>query len=85
MKKILIPVIAATALLIPVASKAAGPKPAGVYDQVWCIDPAGDTVQAEAIDSHAIEQGGKAHAIDLFHANHPDWFCWWELREPASS
>jgi hypothetical protein len=31
------------------------------------------------------EQGGNAHAIELLHANHPDWFCWWEWREPASS
>ena len=86
MRKILIPVIAAMALLLmPVASETAGPERADTYDQVWCIDPAGDTVQAKAIDANAIEQGGKAHAIDLFHANHPDWFCWWEWREPASS
>ena len=41
-----------------------------------CYDPTGTLVQAESVDAHAMEQGGKAHAIDLFNAHHPDWYCW---------
>jgi hypothetical protein len=53
----------------------AGPNRADSYYTVMCIDPGGDEVQAESVDARAIEQGGKAHAIELFNANHPGWSC----------
>jgi hypothetical protein len=40
-----------------------------------CTDPSGADVVAESVDAHAIEQGGKDHAIELFNANHPGWSC----------
>jgi len=80
MRTILIIAIACAALATTAGSAvAAGEKRADTHYVVMCYDPTGTLVQAESVDAHAIEQGGKAHAIDLFNAHHLDWYCWPEL------
>ena len=54
----------------------AGDKRADADDTAMRHDPTGALVQAESFDAHAIEQGGKGNAIDLFNAHHPEWVCW---------
>jgi len=79
MRTILIIAIACAALVTTAGSAAAGEKRADTHYVVMCYDPTGTLVQAESVDARAIEQGGKAHAIDLFNAHHLDWYCWPEL------
>jgi hypothetical protein len=79
MRKILIFTVACVAMVTTAGSAFAGAKRADTYYTVMCFDPMGALVQAESVDAHAIEQGGKRHAIDLFNANHPGWYCWPEL------
>jgi hypothetical protein len=76
MRKLVIIVIAAATLVTTAGSAFAGDKRADTYYVVMCYDPTGALVQAESVDAHAIDQGGKRHAIELFNANHPGWFCW---------
>ena len=76
MRKILILTIACIAIVTTAGSAFAGAKRADRYYTVMCFDPTGALVQAESVDAHAIEQGGKGRAIDLFNANHPGWYCW---------
>jgi len=79
MRKILIPVVAGVlVLVVPASAATAGPKRTDRYYTVMCIDPDGQLVQAESVDGHAIEQGGKGGAIDNFNENHPGWYCWAE-------
>ena len=79
MRTILILVVTSVALVTTATSAIAGEKRADGYYTVMCYDPTGTLVQAESVDAHAIEQGGKAHAIDLFNAHHLDWHCWPKL------
>jgi len=79
MRTILILVMTSVALVTTATSAIAGVKRADTHYVVTCYDPTGALVQAESVDAHAIEQGGKAHAIDLFNAHHLDWYCWPEL------
>ena len=76
MRKILIPLFVVATLFASTPSATAGPTRADAYYTVMCIDPSGQQVEAESVDARAIEQGGKAHAIELFNANHPGWSCW---------
>ena len=78
MKRLLgIGLVAALALaMAPTAF--AGEKRADTYYTVNCIDPDGNHVVAESVDAHAIEQGGKAAAIELFNEHHDGWLCWAE-------
>lgn len=82
MRKLLIPVLAAMVLATwaPTAASAGAPR-ADRYYTVFCVDPADpeNTVEAESVDAHAIEQGGKAAAIAKFSENYPfGWTCWAE-------
>jgi hypothetical protein len=79
MRKILILALACVAMVTTAGSAFAGEKRADSYYTVMCYDPTGALVEAESVDAHAIEQGGKRHAIDLFNDNHPDWYCWPKL------
>jgi hypothetical protein len=79
MRKIMIIVIACAMLVATGGTAFAGDKRVDTYYVVMCYDPTGALVQAESVDAHAIEQGGKAHAIDLFNAHHLDWHCWPKL------
>lgn len=76
MRKIVVIVSASATLIATAGSAFAGEKRADTYYRVMCYDPTGALVQAESVDAHAIDQGGKRHAIDLFNAHHSDWFCW---------
>jgi hypothetical protein len=80
MRKIVVIVIACATLFGTAGSAFAGAKRADSYYTVMCFDPAGALVEAESVDAHAIDQGGKRHAIDLFNAHHPDWYCWAKKR-----
>jgi len=84
MRKLALVAAVGTLVLASAPSALAGPNRAdSYYYTVFCIDPSGNEVQAESVDAHAIDQGGKRHAIDLFNANHPDWSC--EARGPFAS
>ena len=81
MRKILISMFAVATLVVPASSAAADAPRADRYYTVVCVDPANPDVplEAESIDAHAIEQGGKKHAIELFSANYPFHLdCTWE-------
>lgn len=80
MRKLLIPVLAATVLAtwVPTAASA-GDARQDAYYTVMCTTDTGELVAAESVDAHAIEQGGKAAAIAHFSANYPfGWTCWFE-------
>ena len=83
MRKLALVAAVGTLVLASAPSALAGPNRADSYYTVFCTDPDGNHVQAESVDAHAIDQGGKRHAIDLFNANHPDWSC--EARGPFAS
>jgi len=76
MRILVIVLIVCVALVGTAGSAFAGDKRADAYYTVMCYDPTGALVEAESLDAHAIDQGGKGHAIDLFNAHHPDWSCW---------
>ncbi len=76
MRKTMVMLAVAIAAVMAAPSAGATTPRADAYYEVWCIDPSGALVQAETVDAHAIEQGGKDHAIALFVANHPAWNCW---------
>ena len=77
MRKILITVAVAIAAVAVAPSAGATTPRVDTYYEVWCTDGAGNLVQAESVDAHAIEQGGKAAAIDRFSANYPFGLtCW---------
>ena len=76
MRKALLVAFAFVSVVASAGSASAGEKRADTYYTVMCYDPTGALVQAESVDAHTIDQGGKRHAIDLFNAHHPDWFCW---------
>jgi hypothetical protein len=80
MRKLLIPLAVSTALAMwatSAASAASEDHRQDAYYQVHCITDTGGEVLAEAVDAHAIEQGGKGGAIDNFSANYPfGWYCW---------
>jgi hypothetical protein len=78
MRKLVLAAAVGALVLTSAPSALAGPNRAESYYTVNCIDPNDQHVVAESVDAHAIEQGGKGHAIDNFNANHPDWFCWAE-------
>jgi hypothetical protein len=75
MRKLAFAAAVGTLVLASAPSALAGPSRADSYYTVMCIDPGGNQVQAESVDARAIQLGGKDHAIDLFNANHPGWFC----------
>jgi hypothetical protein len=86
MRKILISMFAGAALLVPASAATADTPRVDRYYTVVCVDPANPdvTLEAESIDAHAIEQGGKKHAIELFSANYPFHLdCTWEGPFPA--
>ncbi len=77
MRKLVIPLIACLVVLgFAPAAVAATPR-ADRYYVVVCDD--GN--EYEAVDAHAVEQGGKAHAVALFSQNTPlGLTCWLEPR-----
>jgi hypothetical protein len=76
MKKFVLSVATGVVLLASAPVALATPR-ADSYYEVWCTDADGNLVQAESVDAHAIEQGGKANAIELFSRNYPfGWTCW---------
>jgi hypothetical protein len=73
MRRILIPLIAGVVALGITPSALAGGTREDRYYVVACDD--GNTY--EAVDAHAVEQGGKAHAVWLFSHNTPFGLdCW---------
>jgi hypothetical protein len=76
MRKLVLVAAVAALVLTSASSALAGPNRADSYYTVMCTDPGDQEVVAESVDARAIEQGGKAHAIELFNANHPGWSCW---------
>jgi len=76
MRRLVLAAAVGALVLTAAPSALAGPNRADSYYTVMCTDPGGVEVQAESVDARAIEQGGKAHAIELFNANHPGWSCW---------
>ena len=82
MRKLALVAAVGTLVLASAPSALAGPNRADSYYTVFCTDPDGNHVQAESVDAHAIEQGGKDHAIALFNANHPGWSC--EAKRPLT-
>ena len=83
MRKLLIPLAASAALAMwsPVAASAASQDHRqDAYYQVHCIVLlTGDEILSEAVDAHAIEQGGKAGAIANFSQHYPfGYSCWAE-------
>ena len=83
MRKLVFAVAVGALALAAAPSALAGPNRADGYYTVYCTDPDGNDVVAESLDAHAIEQGGKDHAITLFNENHPGWSC--EARIPPAS
>ena len=75
MRKLVLAAAVGASVLAAAPSALAGPNRADSYYTVVCTDPDGQAVVAESVDARAIEQGGKAHAIELFNANHPGWSC----------
>jgi hypothetical protein len=73
MKKILLSTILGAAMLLPASAATADTPRVDRYYTVVCFDPADPetAIEAESIDAHAIEQGGKKHAIELFSQNYP--------------
>src|SRR5205085_1308890 len=68
-------VVAAALAWAPTAAHAR----ADTYYEVWCTDADGNLIQAESVDAHAIDQGGKGESILKFSEhNHCGWTCWWE-------
>ncbi len=77
MRKILVSVVVSLAAFAAIPTAHATTPRADAYYQVWCTDSDGNLVQAESVDAHSIEQGGKAAAIAHFSANFPfGWTCW---------
>jgi hypothetical protein len=77
MRKVAILLAIMAALLASTPMAVASTPRHDTYYEVWCTDGEGNLVQAESIDVHAIEVGGKGHAIDLFSNNYPfDYDCW---------
>ena len=77
MRKFVLSVIAGAAFLASSPTAVAATPRADTYYQVWCTDGEGNLIHAESVDAHAIEQGGKAHAIELFNRNYPfGYTCW---------
>jgi hypothetical protein len=79
MRRLMIPLVVSTALAVwapgPASAKGQGRQDA--YYEVWCTTDTGELVQAESVDAHAIEQGGKGHAIENFNEHYPfGWTCW---------
>jgi hypothetical protein len=73
MRKFLIPVIAGVIALGCAPSALAGTQRADSYYVVRC----NDGNDYEAVDAHAVEQGGKALAVWLFSHNTPFGLeCW---------
>lgn len=71
-------VVGVSALAWAPAADAASPR-ADTYYVVMCTDTDGNLIQAESVDAHAIEQGGKAQAIALFSQHYPFGLtCWAE-------
>jgi len=74
--KSLAAIAASVALVLALAAPAAaGEKRNDTYYTAHCTDPAGNEVDAESVDAHAIEQGGKVAAIQHWLRAHPDWAC----------
>jgi hypothetical protein len=71
--------IVAAALACASTPTAAFAQRADSYYEVWCTDADGNLIQAESVDAHSIDQGGKGEAIKKFSENYPfGWTCWWE-------
>jgi hypothetical protein len=75
MRKLVLAAAVGALVLASAPAALAGPNRADAYYTVFCTDPSGSDVVAESVDAHAIEQGGKDHAITLFNENHPGWSC----------
>ncbi len=79
MKKLAVLLATGVVLLASAPVALADSPRADSFYVVHCTDDQGNPVEAEAVDAHAIEQGGKAHAIELFSRNFPfGWTCWAE-------
>jgi hypothetical protein len=76
MRKLVLAAATGALVLATAPAALAGPNRADSYYTVMCTDPDGVVNAAESVDAHAIEQGGKAAAVDNFNASHPGWFCW---------
>ena len=71
MSKILITLIAGALAVVPTSVALAATPRADTYYVVRCAD--GN--EYEAVDAHAVELGGKAHAVELF-SQHTGLQCW---------
>ncbi|HLA16190.1 MAG TPA: hypothetical protein VJZ72_04750 [Candidatus Limnocylindrales bacterium] len=70
MRKLALAAVAGALLMATAPIASASTPRADSYFEVWCFN--GSTwVQAESVDSHAIELGGKDTAIHLFSDNYP--------------
>jgi hypothetical protein len=67
--------IAAIWLIAAVPVVSADPGRADTYYTFQCTDPDGNVVDAESVDAHAIEQGGKVQGSAHWQAAHPGWHC----------
>jgi hypothetical protein len=79
MKKVLIPLALAAALLASAAPASLAANRVDRYYTVMCTDAQGNLSEAESVDARAIEQGGKLQAIANFNENNPfGMYCWAE-------
>ena len=75
MRRFAIGAAAVTLVLVSAPAALAGPNRADTFYTVTCTDPNGDLVEAESVDAHAIEQGGKLMGIAHWEAAHPGYEC----------
>jgi hypothetical protein len=79
MRKVAMILAVGAALLASTPIAAVSTPRAERYYEVWCHDTDGNLVESESVDAHAVEQGGKRHAVALFTRNYPfNWDCWLE-------
>jgi hypothetical protein len=77
MRKLALFLTAGVVLLTSASAAAASTPRSDSYYEVWCTDSDGNLTQAESVDAHAVELGGKDGAIALFSQNYPfGWTCW---------
>jgi hypothetical protein len=77
MRRLALAVVTGALLMASAPIASASTPRADSYFEVWCLDTAGNLIQAESIDAHAIQLGHKDDAIRLFTDNYPFGLtCW---------
>jgi hypothetical protein len=61
--------------VVAAPAAAAAPGRADTFYTFVCIDPDGNVVEAESVDAHAVQQGGKLMGSAQWQAAHPGWDC----------